>query len=49
MRGFELTSMWLEEYKRAIAKNLKKRKGLHIELRETTRDNENEQNNLQVT
>ena len=39
MRGFALTSMWLEEYKRASAKNSKKRKGLHTELRETTGDN----------
>ena len=38
MRGFALTSMWLEEYKRATAKNLKKRKGLRTELRETTQD-----------
>ena len=39
MRGFALTSMWLEEYKRASAKNSKQRKGLHTELRETTGDN----------
>ena len=38
MRGFALTSMWLEEYRRATAKNLKKRKGLRTELRETTQD-----------
>ena len=35
MRGFALTSTWLEEYKRATAK---KKKGLHTELRETTQD-----------
>ena len=32
MRGFALTSMWLEEYKRATAKNVKKGKSLRKEL-----------------
>ena len=34
MREFALTSMWLEEYKRATTKFFKKRKGLRTELRE---------------
>ena len=36
MRGFALTSMWLEEYKRVTAKNLKKEKSLRKELQKDT-------------
>ena len=33
MRGFALTSMWMEEYKRATAKNVKKGKSLRKGLK----------------
>lgn len=32
MRGFTITSMWMEEYKRATSKNVKKSKSLRKEL-----------------
>ena len=42
MRGFALTSMWTEEYKRATAKNVKKGKSLRKELQKAAQPVEKE-------